>query len=123
MDSILTSIKKLLGIAEDYTAFDVDVTIFINTAIASLTQIGVGPEVGFSVVTKDDTWTDWLGVLPNLESVKNYVYLSTRLIFDPPSNSAVVKLYQESIRELEFRIMVTVAPPSVVEPVIEEEVW
>ena len=118
MDSILTSIKKLLGITEEYTQFDVDITMYINTIISVLTQIGVGSNIGFIVNDATDTWDDWLTTSTDLESVKTYIYLRVRLLFDPPTNSAVTKSYEQIIRELECRLLTTTDPP-LVEEVIE----
>jgi hypothetical protein len=118
MDSILTTIKKMLGITEEYTQFDTDITIHINSIISVLAQIGVGPASGFLVVDKSNKWTDWLTTTTNLESVKSYIHLRVRLLFDPPTNSAVTKSYEQIIKELEWRILVTTDPPFV-EEVIE----
>ena len=106
MDSILTSIKKLLGIAEDYEQFDTDIIIDINSALAILTQLGVGPEEGFVVVSKTDTWYDFLGDTTRLEEVKTYIYLKVRLMFDPPTSSAAIDSMKNLISEMEWRINV-----------------
>lgn len=108
MDSILLSIKKMLGIEPDYEPFDVDIIIHINTALATLNQLGVGPEDGFSIQDEEDTWSDFLADSHKLlESVKTYVYLKVRLLFDPPSSSAVIEAFNRNISELEFRINIT----------------
>ena len=104
MDSILNTIKKMLGIAEEYTQFDIDLIIHINSIISILTQLGVGPEAGFLITDMTDGWSDWVGLPIYLGSVKTYIYLRVRLLFDPPSNMTVVKSYEEIIRELECRI-------------------
>ena len=111
MESILSTIKKMLGITEEYTQFDTDITIHINSIISVLTQIGVGPASGFLVVDKSNKWTDWLTTSTDLESVKTYIYLRVRLLFDPPTNSAVTKSYEQIIRELECRLLTTTDPP------------
>ena len=115
MDSILTSIKKLLGITEEYTQFDIDITMYINTIISVLTQIGVGSNIGFIVNDATDTWDDWLPTSSDLESVKTYIYLRVRLLFDPPTNSAVTKSYEQIIRELECRLLIATDPPLLTE--------
>lgn len=107
--SILTSIKKLLGIEEEYTQFDPEITIFINSAFAILEQLGVGPVGGFSISDKTEKWVDYLGkdALGNqklFEDVKEYVYLKVRLVFDPPTVAAVLDAMKEEIKELEWRI-------------------
>lgn len=105
MESILTSIKKLLGIDEEYEHFDNDVIMHINTVLGILTQLGVGPVDGFSIHDKTATWADFLGRdLKKLESVRSYVYLKVRLIFDPPNSSAVIKSMNSLINELEWRL-------------------
>lgn len=109
-ESILTSIKKMLGITEEYTQFDMDIIIHINTVLAGLTQIGVGPSKGFSIQDENDEWTDFLPDEYNLEMVKTYVYLKVRLLFDPPQSSAVMEAMKSAASELEWRISVTVDP-------------
>ena len=122
-ESILTSIKKMLGITESYTQFDMDLIIHINSVISILTQLGVGPETGFIISDKNKTWADWFTQSNDLESVKTYILLRVRLIFDPPANSTVVKAYEEIIRELTFRLQVTADPPLEIVEEEEEEVW
>ena len=110
MESILTSIKKLLGIAEEYTHFDADIIMHINSVFSILTQIGVGPSEGFSIKDSYAVWSDFLPDDTRLESVKSYVYLKVKLLFDPPDRSAVMEATNNMIRELEFRISVMVDP-------------
>ena len=104
-DSILNSIKKLLGIASDYDAFDADVVLLINSALMALSQIGVG-QIGFTISGTDETWSDFLSSRDDFEAAKNYVYLSTRLVFDPPSNGSVIGSYEKLKEELEWRLKV-----------------
>lgn len=104
MESILTSIKKLLGIAEEYTHFDEDLIIHINSVFAALTQIGVGPSVGFSITDKYATWTDFISEDTCLIPVKSYVHLKVRLLFDPPSSSAVMSSIERQASEFEWRL-------------------
>lgn len=110
MESILTSIKKMLGIADDYTHFDTDIIIHINTALNILTQLGVGPSEGFSIFDKELRWDDFVPSDSKLDLIKTYVYLKVRMLFDPPLSSAVAEAMKENIKELEFRISVTVDP-------------
>ena len=109
MDSILTSIKKLLGIAEDYTQFDTDIIIHINSVLMILTQLGVGPENGFAIEDETTSWSDFIpdSTTAKIEAVKSYVYLKVRLLFDPPQSSAVIESINRLISELEWRINVT----------------
>lgn len=110
MESILTSIKKRLGIEEDYDHFDEDIIMDINTVLAELTQIGVGPSEGFSIQDENAIWTDFVPANPKLENIKSYVYLKVRLLFDPPTNSSHISAMERQITELAFRISVTVDP-------------
>lgn len=113
MESILTSVKKLLGIEKDYTAFDTDIIIGINTAFNTLTQLGVGPTNGFRIYGVREKWSDFIGNNSNLESIKTYVFLKTKMSFDPPQSSAVMECYKEQIKELEWRINLQVDPADV----------
>lgn len=106
MDSILTSIKKLLGIQEEYEHFDVDIIMHINTAFMVLTQLGVGPSEGFTIDDKYDVWSDF--TTENLEAVKTYVYLKVRIAFDPPNSSSVMEAMNRQISEYEWRLNVAV---------------
>lgn len=110
MESILTSIKKMLGISEEYTHFDQDIIMHINTVFTILTQLGVGPSEGFSIQDEYAIWSDFVPVNPRLESIKTYTYLKVRLIFDPPTSSSMKESLERMASELEFRISVTVDP-------------
>lgn len=100
----MTSIKKLLGITEEYEHFDAGLILDINSVLSSLTQIGVGPAEGFSIKTKEETWEQLLPNDPRLNFVKSYVHLKVRLLFDPPLSSAVMEAINRQISELEWRI-------------------
>ena len=91
MDSVLTSIKKLLGIAEEYEHFDSDIVMYINSAFSVLTQLGVGPEEGFRIEDASTTWSEFLYDDPRLEFVKTYIHLKVKLGFDPPLSSAAIE--------------------------------
>ena len=105
MDSILTSIKKLLGITEEYTHFDADLIMHINSVLMALRQMGIGPSNGFSITGPYETWEDFLGnELSMLESVKSYTYHKVRLMFDPPTSSALMEAINRQIGELEWRL-------------------
>lgn len=109
-ESILTSIKKLLGIEEDYDHFDKDLVIHINSVFTVLNQIGLGTS-NFIIKGSDETWGDFLGAdTKNLELVKTYVYMRVKMMFDPPSSSSVMDSTKQIIDELEWRISVTVDP-------------
>lgn len=105
MESILTSIKKLLGIGEDYDHFDTDIVIHINTAFMTLTQLGVGPSKGFTIKDKSVVWTDFIPADDlRFEGVKTFIYLKVKLVFDPPSSSAVLEAYNRTLDELTSRL-------------------
>ena len=99
MDSILVSIKKLLGIDATYTVFDVDVIIHINTAFAVLNQLGVGPTDGFMIEGEEESWDDYI-TDNNLSMVKTFVYLKVRLAFDPPTSTALIESMQRTLDKL-----------------------
>lgn len=107
-DSILTSIKKMLGITEEYEHFDADIIMHINSVFMILNQLGVGPNKGFSIRDKTTTWGDYLSDESNLEAVKSYVYLKVKLIFDPPLSSTVMDCMTRMISEYEWRLNVAV---------------
>ena len=106
MESILTSVKKMLGIAEDYEHFDTDIIMHINSTFTILTQLGVGPDMGFSIADKHAKWSDFIGTTDVLNSVKSYMYLKVRLLFDPPLSSSVIEAMNRQISEFEFRLSV-----------------
>lgn len=112
MDSILISIKKLLGIAEEYTHFDADIIMHINSAFSVLTQLGVGPASGFSIEDDSAYWDDYIGDDHRLEMVKTYVFMKVRVIFDPPTSTTVMQALNSRISELEWRLNVAVDPGS-----------
>ena len=102
--SILTSTKKILGIAEDYTVFDLDITTHINSAFSTLTQLGVGPAEGFMIEDATAVWTDFIADDLQYNSVKSYVFLRVRQLFDPPTTSYLIAATERQIEELEWRL-------------------
>lgn len=106
MDSILDSVKKLLGISPDDDSFDLDIIISINSVLMILSQLGIGQNDSFSITGNTETWSDFLGSATNLEAVKSYVTLKVQLMFDPPSSSYVLEAKRNIISELEFRLTV-----------------
>lgn len=112
-ESILTSIKKLLGIDSNYTHFDADLIMHINSVFSILTQMGVGPTNGFSINGDAEEWADFIVNDPNTFSmVKSYVYLKVRLLFDPPQSSAAIESINRQISEFEWRLFVAADPIS-----------
>lgn len=106
--SILKSTKKILGIADDYTVFDLDIITHINSAFSTLTQLGVGPTTGFMIDDESDVWDDFIDVDldPQYNSVKSYVFLKVRQLFDPPQTSYLISAVERQIQELEWRLNV-----------------
>ncbi len=104
--SILNSTKKILGIADDYTVFDTDIITHINTAFSTLTQLGVGPAEGFMIQDETTDWTDYIADDLQYNSVKTYVYLRVRQLFDPPTTSYLLAAFDQQLKELEWRLNV-----------------
>lgn len=102
--SILGSVKKTLNLQLDYTAFDEDILMHINTVFSTLNQLGVGPSLGFMIENDDATWDQFIGDDPRLNHVKSYVYLRVRLLFDPPTTGYHVQAMKEQIQEFEWRL-------------------
>lgn len=111
MESILNSVKKVIGIDKDYEAFDIDILMHINTAFFTLMQLGVGPDEGFRIEDADTTWTEYLGSDLNLEAVKSYVFVRVRLLFDRPETSYGIQALERQVNELEWRLEVEAGEP------------
>lgn len=110
-ESILTSIKKLLGIDESYEHFDPDLIMHINSVFSILTQMGVGPPNGFAITGNGEMWNDFITKEPNNFSlVKSYMHLKIKLLFDPPLSSAVIESINRQISEFEWRLFVAADP-------------
>jgi len=105
-ESILTSTKKNLGIEESYTAFDPDIILHINSVFSTLNQLGIGPIDGFAIDDATAVWSDFLEGDLRLNSVKTYIYLRVRMLFDPPTTGYFVGAVQKQIEELEWRLNV-----------------
>jgi hypothetical protein len=116
--SILLSTKKILGIAADYTVFDLDVITHINSAFSTLTQLGVGPAEGFMIEDETSEWSEFLGDDPDKQfnAVKTYVFLRVRQLFDPPTTSYLISAVDQQIKELEWRLNVHREETDWVEP-------
>lgn len=117
MDSILSSVKKMLGLTEEYDYFDPDIIMHINSVFMILNQLGVGPQNGFSISDKNATWDEYISDDQNVEAVKTYMYMKVRLMFDPPLSSAVTDAINRNISELEWRLNASVDPGNT------NEVW
>lgn len=126
MDSILTDTKAALGLAEDHTAFDPELVMFINSVLSRLIQLGAGPqETGFRIADKTATWEQFMGPGPKLDMVKGYMYNRVKLYFDPPEIGFVLTMMKEQIEKDEYLINLEVEPmpvfpePDPVEPPLE----
>lgn len=104
MDSILYSIKKLIGLEADYDAFDASIIIFINGAFSTLQQMGIGPLTPYRIQNITNVWSEWSDDSFVVEESKNYVYLQVRKAFDPPTSSYVMDALEKQISELGWRL-------------------
>jgi hypothetical protein len=114
-ESILDSVKKVLGFESEYEAFDLDITMHINAAFGSLHQLGVGGDTGFVISDNTTLWSQYVSQLTFLGMVKAYIFMSVRIVFDPPENRFAIGAFQEQLKQLEWRINVAVesiTPPS-----------
>lgn len=110
VDSILTSVKKLLGLTDNYEAFDPDIIIHINSVFSILHQLGVGPDRPFSIQNKDAVWTDFTQDKDQIEMVKTYMYMKVRVMFDPPMVASALEAMNNLISEMEFRLNIADDP-------------
>ena len=110
-DSILLSVKRMLGISSEDHAFDAEVTMHINSVFSILNQLGVGPTEGFMITGESETWDDFLiADKLKLQMVKSYVYQKTKIIFDPPSTGVLNEALERQIKELEWRLYIQADP-------------
>ena len=107
-ESILNSTKKLLGIAEDYDAFDTDIVMHINSVFNTLSQLGLHPTDGFTIEDENSVWSEYIDNQKLYNSVKTYMYLKVRLLFDPPTTSFAIESFAKQIQEYEWRINVQI---------------
>lgn len=122
-ESILKSTKKILGLAEDYTVFDHDIIVHINSAFTTLAQLGVGPPEGFMITDATPVWSDFTDDVMEYNSVRSYMFLKVKRIFDPPSTSYLSDAMDRQIAEMEWRLntsreskdWVSPFPPEIVE--------
>lgn len=104
MNSILSTIKQLLGVSEDADDFDQELIVFINFAMGILHRLGIGDTNVFSITNASTTWSQFLGTSKELEMAKTYVYMKVKLVFDPPTIGYVLEAYKEIVAETEFRL-------------------
>jgi hypothetical protein len=106
VDSILDGTKKALNLAADYDVFDPEIVMHINSVFFTLSQLGIGPDVGFSITDSSTTWDAFIGTDMRLNAVKTYVYLRVRLLFDPPQTSYLIDALNKQVEEYEWRLNV-----------------
>ncbi|AVD99427.1 hypothetical protein CTU88_46130 [Streptomyces sp. JV178] len=116
--SILKSTKKILGVGEADTSFDVDIMLHINSVLSVLTQVGIGPDNGYSIEDDTATWGAFIGTDPRLNLVKTYLYLKVRLLFDPPGTSYAIDAMEKQIAEFEWRLNVMREEESWTDPTV-----
>ena len=104
LNSVLNTTKKLLGLDADDDSFDSDICIGINSAILTLSQLGLEGKEGFIVTNEEQKWSDYLDDNNLLPMVQQYIHLKTKMSFDPPQNSIVCENLKQIITELEWRI-------------------
>jgi hypothetical protein len=114
MDSILTTIKKLLGLEEEDTHFDMDIIMHINGALLTINQLGVGGDSCMLILDSSAKWVELFGERSDMEAVKILIYLKVRLMFDPPTTSYVLEAIKSQILEIEWRLMHQVEKGAVV---------
>lgn len=114
--SILTEIKKMLGISEDYTAFDTDIIIYINSALSRLLQLGIVPNSGsnFQITGNSEKWTDLFNNDSKLNQIQTFIYLKVKMTFDPPSSATTLQSFENQIKELEWLLNVTIEEKEVI---------
>jgi hypothetical protein len=108
--SILDGTKKALGIGPEFDDFDPDIIMHINSTLATLNQIGVGPVDGFAIEDKEASWEDFIGDSKVMNFVKSYMYLKVRLLFDPPATSFALDSMKRQADEFEWRLLVAAEP-------------
>jgi hypothetical protein len=106
--SILNTIKKLLNIDSSENSFDTDIIIQINSSFTILRQLGIGPKEGFRITGSNEQWSSFIDNDEMLDAVKTFVYLKVKLAFDPPLNSSLLESFERQIKELEWRLNVSV---------------
>jgi hypothetical protein len=103
---ILSDVKQLLGFEESYDAYDLDITIHINSAFSVLRQIGASPPGGFALIEGTESWDDFLQGAQHVAMVKSYICLWVRNVFDPPTTSFALESNKKVIQELEWRLSI-----------------
>lgn len=120
MTSILTSTKKALGLAEEYTAFDAELIVFINATLSDMNQLGIGPDAGFAITDETQTWEDFIGTDPRYNGAQSLMYLSVRLLFDPPTSPPALMAMEKLRNEAVWRL--NIHREDIVHPLPPEDV-
>ena len=111
-ESILKTIKQLIGCPDDFEQFDLDLIVHINSAFAALTHLGVGPKEGYRITGADNAWSEFEDDAQKLSLIKDYVYIKTRLLFDPPTSGSLMDSLEEQLKEMEWRLYMLYDPIS-----------
>ena len=111
-ESILKTIKQLIGCPDDFEQFDLDLIVHINSAFATLTHLGVGPKEGYRITGADNAWGEFEDDAQKLSLIKDYVYIKTRLLFDPPTSGSLMDSLKEQLNEMEWRLYMIYDPIS-----------
>lgn len=111
-ESILKTIKQLIGCPDDFEQFDLDLIVHINSAFATLTHLGVGPKEGYIITGADNVWSEFEDDAQKLSLIKDYVYIKTRLLFDPPISGSLMDSLKEQLKEMEWRLYMLYDPIS-----------
>lgn len=111
-ESILKTIKQLIGCPDDFEQFDLDLIVHINSAFATLTHLGVGPKEGYRITGADNAWSEFEDNAQKLSLIKDYVYIKTRLLFDPPTSGSLMDSLKEQLKEMEWRLYMIYDPIS-----------
>ena len=109
-ESILKTIKQLIGCPDDFEQFDLDLIVHINSAFATLTHLGVGPKEGYRITGVDNVWSEFEDDAQKLSLIKDYVYIKTRLLFDPPISGSLMDSLKEQLKEMEWRLYMLYDP-------------
>lgn len=104
MESILCDIRKVMCGSATANEFDTDLVMHINTVFNILTQVGVGPKDGFMITGEDETWDEFTNSAILMNTVKSYMYIKVRLLFDPPANQSLIASMEKYAMELEWRL-------------------
>jgi len=104
--SILKTTKKICNVGETYVEFDMDFILYINSAFATLHDVGIGPVEGFEIEDDQKSWEDLVLPTQIKNLVKQYVFLKTAMLFDPPQTSYLITAKEKQLDECLWRISV-----------------